>query len=89
MSYCPYVEGGPVEAGYLSLEGLDLVVYVNPRYPDLDAPMINPRASALFEMAGVGMFGGAVTSIYPHTTSRRWRAKYGRTKAAGDHIPSG
>ena len=33
---------------------------MNSRYPQLDESMINPRASALFEMAGVGTFGGAV-----------------------------
>jgi hypothetical protein len=60
MSYYPYVQGGPVEAAQLSIEGTDLAVYVNSRYPDLDESKINPRASALFEMAGVGMFGGAV-----------------------------
>lgn len=60
MSYYPYVQGGPVEAGHLSIEGVDLAVYVNSRYAHLDESMINPRASALFEMAGVGMFGGAL-----------------------------
>ncbi|WP_137123525.1 hypothetical protein [Segeticoccus rhizosphaerae] len=60
MSYYPYVQGGPVEAGHLKVQGLDLAVYVNSRYAELDESMINPRASALFEMAGVGMFGGAI-----------------------------
>lgn len=60
MSYYPYVQGGPVEAGHLTIEGLDLAVYVNSRYAQFDEEMINLRATALFEMAGVGMFGGAV-----------------------------
>lgn len=60
VSYYPYVHGGPVEAGFLTIEGLDLVVYVHSRYAELDEAMINLRATALFEMAGVGMFGGAV-----------------------------
>lgn len=59
-SYYPYVQGGPVEGGLLTIEGVDVVVYVNSRYAELDEAMINPRATALFEMAGVGMFGGAV-----------------------------
>lgn len=59
-SYYPYVQGGPVEAGHLSISGLDLAVYVNSRYLTLDESMVNPRASALFEMAGVGMGGGAI-----------------------------
>jgi hypothetical protein len=54
------VQGGPVEAGYLTIEGLELVVYVNSRYAGFAEEMTNMRASALFEMAGVGMFGGAV-----------------------------
>ena len=58
VSYYPYVQGGPVEGGYLTIEGVDLVVYVNSRYAQLDEAMINPRASA--EMAGVGLWGGAV-----------------------------
>ena len=61
-SYYPYVQGGPVEAGHLSFPGLDLAVYVNSRYLTLDESMVNPRASALFEMAGVGMGGGARSS---------------------------
>ena len=60
MSYYPYVQGGPVEAGHLTIEGLNLAVYVNSRYAQFDEEMINVRATALFEMAGVGMFGGAV-----------------------------
>lgn len=60
ISYYPYVQGGPVEAGHLSISGLNLAVYVNSRYLTLDESMVNPRASALFEMAGVGMAGGAI-----------------------------
>lgn len=60
VSYYPYVQDGPVEGGYLTIEGVELVVYVNSRYAQLDEAMINPRASALFEMAGAGMWGGAV-----------------------------
>ena len=60
MSYYPYVQGGPVEAGYLTIGGLDLAVYVNSRYAQFDEDMVNLRATALFEMAGVGLFGGAV-----------------------------
>src|SRR4051794_1462417 len=60
LSYYPYVQGGPVEAAYLTIEGLELVAYVNSRYSELDDAMINARASALFEMAGVGMWGGAI-----------------------------
>lgn len=60
MSYYPYVQGGPVEAAYVMMGGLEMKVYVNSRYPSLDDKTINPRASALFEMAGIGMFGGAV-----------------------------
>ncbi|WP_141013096.1 hypothetical protein [Nocardioides sambongensis] len=60
MSYYPYVQGGPVEGGYLSIEGLDLVCYVNSRYATLDEEMVNWRATQLFQMAGVGMFGGSI-----------------------------
>ena len=60
VSYYPYVQGGPVEGGYLTIEGVDFVCYVNSRYATFDEATINPRASALFQMAGVGMFGGAV-----------------------------
>lgn len=49
-----------MEAGFLTVQGMDLVVYVNSRCAEFDEAMINPRASALFEMAGVGMWGGAV-----------------------------
>ena len=59
-SYYPYVQGGPVEAGYLTIGGIDLAVYVNSRYAQFDVEKINQRATALFEMAGVGMFGGAL-----------------------------
>lgn len=59
-SYYPFVQGGPVEGGYLNIGGVDLVVYVNSRYGELPEAMVNARASALFEMAGVGMWGGAV-----------------------------
>lgn len=59
-SYYPYVHGGPVEAGQLTIDGLDLAVYVNSRYAQLDVEEINRRATALFEIAGVRMFGGAV-----------------------------
>ena len=60
ISYYPYVQGGPVEGGYLAIEGVDFVVYVNSRYPQLSAETVNPRASSLFEMAGVGMFGDEI-----------------------------
>lgn len=59
-SYYRYVQGGPVEAGFLTIEGLGLAVYVNSRYSQFDEAMINLRATALFEMAGVGRFDGAV-----------------------------
>lgn len=60
MSYYPYVQGGPVDVGHLRIEGVELAVYVNSRYAQFDEEMFNLRATALFEMAGVGMFGGAV-----------------------------
>lgn len=60
MSYYPYVHGGPVEAGHLNIEGVELAVYVNSRYAQFDQDEINERATALFQMAGVGMFGGAI-----------------------------
>ncbi len=60
QSYYPFVQGGPVEAGYLTISGVELVAYVNSRYADLNAAMFNARATALFEIAGVGMWGGAV-----------------------------
>lgn len=60
MSYYPYVQGGPVEAAHLLIQGLELAVYVNSRYAQFGEDMVNFRATALFEMAGVGMFGGAV-----------------------------
>jgi hypothetical protein len=60
MSYYPYVQGGPVEGGYLTLGGLDFVVYVNSRYAQFGEALVNPRVSALFGMAGVRMWGGAV-----------------------------
>lgn len=60
MSYYPYVQRGPVEGGYLTIEDIDFVCYVNSRYPRLDEELVNARASALFELAGVGMFGGAI-----------------------------
>lgn len=59
-SYYPFVQGGPVEGGYLTIGGVELVVYVNSRYAELDEVMVNARATALFEMAGAGMAGGAV-----------------------------
>jgi hypothetical protein len=59
-SYYPYVEGGPVEGGYLTIGGVQLVAYVNSRYAELDEAMVNSRATALFELAGAGMWGGAV-----------------------------
>lgn len=60
MSYYPYVQRGPVEGGYLTIEHIDFVCYVNSRYPKLDEKLVNERASALFELAGAGMFGGAI-----------------------------
>lgn len=36
------------------------MVAVNARYSDLSAESANPRASSLFEMAGVGMFGDEI-----------------------------
>lgn len=59
MSYYPYVQGGPVEAGHLTIGGVDVAVYVNSRYAQMDESMVNQRATALFELAGVGMFTGA------------------------------
>lgn len=58
MNYYPYVSGGPAEAGHLTLLGCDVVLYVNSRYLDLDENSLNPRATALFEMAGVGIAAG-------------------------------
>ena len=60
VSYYPFVQGGPVEGGYLTIAGNDLVLYVNSRYADMDEDMINPRATALFELGGIGMIGGAI-----------------------------
>lgn len=60
MSYYPFVSGGPVEGGYLTIQGWEFVVYVNSRYTGFDESTVNERASALFEMAGVGVAGGAV-----------------------------
>lgn len=54
------MQGGPVEAGHLTIEGLGLAVYVNSRYAQFDEGTINLPATALFERACVGMFGGAV-----------------------------
>lgn len=51
---------GPVEAGYLTIEGFEMAVYVNSRYAQFDPEEVNERATALFEMPDVGMFGGAV-----------------------------
>ena len=59
-SFYPYVSRGPAEGGYHSLGGMDVVVYVNSRYVDFDEDTSNPRASALFEMAGVGMSLGEI-----------------------------
>ncbi|MEU2199534.1 hypothetical protein [Isoptericola sp. NPDC019482] len=60
MNYYRYVQGGPVEGGYLNLGGLDVVCYVNSRYAALPEDLVNERATALFEVAGVGMYGGAI-----------------------------
>lgn len=60
MSYYPFVQGGPAEGARLPIQGVDLMVYVNSRYAEFDVQTLNPRATALFEMAGVGMFGGWV-----------------------------
>jgi hypothetical protein len=60
MSYYAYVQGGPVEAGYLTIEGRDLVIYVNSRYLDFDMETVNPRAAALFELAGLGTWCEAI-----------------------------
>lgn len=60
MSYYPYVHGGPVEGGYLTISDVDLVCYVNSRYLDLGEDLVNGRASQLFELAGAGMSGGAI-----------------------------
>lgn len=59
-SYYPFVQGGPVEAGHLVIDGRELAVYVNSRYADFDESMTNHRASALFDRAGVRTWGGAV-----------------------------
>jgi hypothetical protein len=42
-SYCPYVQSGPVEAAHLNIDGLELVVYVNSRYPAFEESVINPE----------------------------------------------
>lgn len=60
MSYYPYAQGGPVEAGYLTIGGVELVLYVNSRYLQLEAGTINDRATELFELAGIGMAGGEI-----------------------------
>ena len=59
MNYYKFVQGGPAEAGHLNVEGVEVAVYVNSRYGtfELDG---NKRATILFAIAGVGMFGGAV-----------------------------
>jgi hypothetical protein len=59
-SYYPFIQGGSVEGGYLAIGGVDFVVYVNSRYTELGEGMVNERATALFEMAGAGMAGGAI-----------------------------
>ncbi len=59
-SYYPYVSGGPAEAGHLELGGHAIAAYVNSRYADFEEDTVNLRASALFELAGVGMFLGQI-----------------------------
>ena len=54
------MQGGPVERALLTIAGHDLAVYVNSRYAQFGDEMLNFRATALFEIAGVGMFGGAI-----------------------------
>jgi hypothetical protein len=58
-SYYPYTQGGPAEAGHLSIEGVELAAYVNSRYSNLGVEKINKRATVLFALAGVGLWGGA------------------------------
>ncbi|WP_035918438.1 hypothetical protein, partial [Knoellia sinensis] len=59
-SYYPYVNSGPVEGGRLTIGGVDVVCYVNSHYPQWGEERLNPRASQLFDLAGVGMTGGAI-----------------------------
>lgn len=59
-SYYRYVNGGPVDYAYLNLIGVEVVAYVNSRYMGFEPERMNWRASALFELAGVGMAGGAI-----------------------------
>jgi hypothetical protein len=59
-SYYPYVQGGPIEAGYVTIEGVPFAIYVNSRYLALDDSMVNEGASRLFELGQVPMAGGAV-----------------------------
>ena len=60
LSYYPFVQGGPVEAGHMVLAGVEIAIYVNTRYLDFDDAMYNPRATGLFEAGGLGMAGGLI-----------------------------
>jgi hypothetical protein len=59
-SYYPYTQGGPAEAGHLNIEGVELAAYVNSHYSNFGVEKVNKRATVLFTLAGVGMWGGAV-----------------------------
>lgn len=48
MSYYPYVQGGPVEGGYLTMEGIDFVCYVNSRYTQLSEGVHHPACLGFF-----------------------------------------
>lgn len=49
-----------MEAGYLTISGIDFACYVNSHYLDLDEAWLNERASSLFVMGSVGMAGGGI-----------------------------
>jgi hypothetical protein len=70
-SYYPYTQGGPAEAGPLNVEGVELAAYVNSRYSNFGVEMVNKRATVLFALAGVGMWGGAVRGRRPDSQTSR------------------
>lgn len=57
VAWYPFVNGGPAEAAHLRwLDVPDHELYVNSRYGDLDASLVNERATSLLEQCGVPMF---------------------------------
>jgi len=66
MNYYKFVQGGPVEAGHLNVDGVELAVYVNSRYGVFEPDMMNKRATILFAIAGVGCSAGPyVATLWP------------------------